>query len=62
MSKQKSEFTCEDCYFKRASLCALVLETPCPTFRADSRGALAPPPQPRLVPRPLSPLTHAVPA
>ena len=24
---------CEDCYFHRAGLCALTLETPCPTFR-----------------------------
>lgn len=45
--------TCNDCYFRRAGLCALPGETPCPTFRAVSRGALAlqPPRQPRLVPR-----------
>ncbi|HSC50359.1 MAG TPA: hypothetical protein VLD16_08870 [Gaiellaceae bacterium] len=48
--------TCEDCYFQRAGLCALSLETPCPTFRAHNRGSLLPPPQPRLVPRPLAPL------
>jgi hypothetical protein len=48
--------TCEDCYFHRAGLCALVLEAPCPTFRAQSRGSLVPPRQPRLVPRPLAPL------
>ena len=47
--------TCNDCYFRRAALCALPGETPCPTFRAVSRGALTPPKQPRLVPR-LGPL------
>jgi hypothetical protein len=44
--------TCEDCYFKREGLCALALATPCPTFRAVTRGTLAPPRQPRLVARP----------
>ena len=48
-----AEATCEDCYFRRAGLCALQLERPCPTFRHASRGALVPPRQPRLVPRPL---------
>jgi hypothetical protein len=51
MSK-RTEPTCEDCYFRRAGLCALVLETPCPTFRAATRGNLVPPRQPRLVARP----------
>lgn len=46
------EVTCKDCYFHQASLCALLLESPCPTFRHVSRGSLAPPRQPRLVPRP----------
>jgi len=45
--------TCDDCYFRRAELCALSPETPCPTFRAESRGALMPPRQPQLIPRPL---------
>jgi hypothetical protein len=44
--------TCADCYFRERGLCALVLEHPCPTFRAAGR-ALAPPYQARLVPRPL---------
>ncbi|HET7807361.1 MAG TPA: hypothetical protein VFK71_02620 [Gaiellaceae bacterium] len=52
MSK-KSQPTCNDCYFHRAGLCALTLDQPCPTFRAFSRGALVPPRQPRLVPRPV---------
>jgi hypothetical protein len=51
--------TCDDCYFKRAGLCALQLENPCPTFRHHSRGNLVPPRQPRLVPRPLAKLTGA---
>jgi hypothetical protein len=45
--------SCSDCYFRREGLCALPGETPCPTFRAVSRGSLTPPKQPRLVPRPL---------
>jgi hypothetical protein len=44
--------TCDDCYFRRAGLCALSPEVPCPTFRAMSRGQLAQPRQPQLVPRP----------
>jgi hypothetical protein len=50
----KTEATCRDCYFRRAGLCALPGETPCPTFRAAARGSLTPPRQPRLVPRPLA--------
>jgi hypothetical protein len=57
MSK-RIEATCSDCYFRRAGLCALAGETPCPTFRIHSVGKLAPPPQPRLVPRTLA-ATHA---
>ncbi len=49
MSK-RLEVSCADCYFRQASLCALVLERPCPTFRHHSRGSLVPPRQPRLVP------------
>jgi hypothetical protein len=46
--------TCNDCYFRRAALCALAGDTACPTFRAVSRGSLTPPQQPRLVPRSLA--------
>jgi hypothetical protein len=53
----KHETTCQDCYFRRNGLCALALERPCPTFRAANH-VLAPPPQPRLVPRPI-PLSAA---
>jgi hypothetical protein len=49
----KSAATCEDCYFRKAGLCALILERPCPTFRAFNRGALAPPRQAPLVTPPL---------
>ena len=44
--------TCDDCYFRRAALCALPGERPCPTFRPDRREGLLPPPQARLVARP----------
>jgi hypothetical protein len=50
----KREVTCGDCYFHKEGLCALVLESPCPTFRAIERGVIVPPQQPQLVPRPLS--------
>jgi hypothetical protein len=53
MSKRSTP-TCADCYFRRAGLCALPGEAICPTFRTQSAGRLAPPPQPRLVPRALA--------
>jgi hypothetical protein len=49
----KSAPTCEDCYFRKAGLCALVLERPCPTFRAYNKGALEPPKQASLLTQPL---------
>jgi hypothetical protein len=48
---KRTEVSCNDCYFRQASLCALVLERPCPTFRLNNGGALVPPQQARLVPR-----------
>lgn len=48
MSK-RTAVTCDDCYFRRAGLCALIVDAPCPTFRAQTRGALVPPRQARLV-------------
>jgi hypothetical protein len=51
---KRTDLTCQDCYFHKAGLCALLLTSPCPTFRQDQRGILAPPLQPKLVPRPLS--------
>ena len=52
MSK-RTQLSCDDCYFRRAGLCALSPEVPCPTFRAENRGALMRPRQPQLVPRSL---------
>jgi hypothetical protein len=51
---KRIELSCQDCYFHKAGLCALLLETPCPTFRNAERGVLGRPQQPQLVPRPLS--------
>jgi hypothetical protein len=51
---KRPTITCDDCYFRRAGLCALPSETPCPTFRAYRREGLAPPQQARLVARPLA--------
>ncbi|HZQ64502.1 MAG TPA: hypothetical protein VFA66_04670 [Gaiellaceae bacterium] len=51
---KRIDVTCEDCFFHKRGLCALLLESPCPTFRAADRGTLEPPRQPRLVPRPVS--------
>ena len=48
MSK-RTPVTCSDCYFRRAGLCALPGNAPCPTFRAATTGHLTPPAQPRLV-------------
>jgi len=57
MSKAKL-LTCNDCYFRRAGLCALPGDATCPTFRAAHGGELVPPRQARLVPlRPLA--THS---
>jgi hypothetical protein len=41
--------TCEDCFFRRRSLCALGLDSPCPTFRPDTPDGLVPPRQPALL-------------
>jgi len=52
-AKKRTTVTCDDCYFRRAGLCALAGNVVCPTFRATTSGSLVPPPQPRLVPRAL---------
>jgi hypothetical protein len=41
--------TCNDCFFRKTSLCALDLSAPCPTFRPAVRGEMVAPPQARLV-------------
>ena len=43
--------SCEDCYFRRNLLCALELDDPCATFRADRPEGLVPPRQPVLLMR-----------
>jgi hypothetical protein len=53
MNDNQSRVTCSDCYFRHASLCALRLEEPCPTFRHRALGELASPQPQRLTPRPL---------
>lgn len=51
---KRLEVTCDNCFFRKAGLCALMLQSPCPTFRHAERGVLAAPLQPQLVPRPVS--------
>jgi hypothetical protein len=41
--------TCEDCFFRRNTLCALSLDEPCATFRPDHPDGLRPPGQLRFV-------------
>jgi hypothetical protein len=43
--------SCEECFFRRRGLCALGLDSPCPTFRPDSPDGLVPPRQPALLMR-----------
>ena len=38
-SKRRNGRSCEDCFFHRRMLCALDLDEPCSTFRADTRRA-----------------------
>ena len=40
-TKKTKCLKCEDCYFKQNMLCALKLDSPCPTYRPAERG-LAP--------------------
>ena len=49
---KRTETTCNDCFFRRAELCAIPGNCVCPTFR-PAKGALEPPKQPSLVPRTL---------
>jgi hypothetical protein len=51
MAKRKKTPTCEDCFFHRHMLCALGLDSPCPTFRPDTPQGLMPPRQPVLLMR-----------
>jgi hypothetical protein len=56
---KRIDVTCDDCYFRRAGLCALQLERPCPTFRVHSKGSMVTPRQAPLVARPMPPLVAA---
>ena len=49
--RRKNGRSCEDCFFHRHLLCALDLDAPCSTFRADSERGLVPPRQPALLVR-----------
>jgi hypothetical protein len=47
--RRKNAPSCEDCFFHRNMLCALDLDEPCSTFRADTPDGLVPPRQPALL-------------
>jgi hypothetical protein len=49
--RKKNGRSCEDCFFHRRMLCALALDEPCSTFRADTPDGLVPPRQPPLLVR-----------
>jgi hypothetical protein len=49
--RRKNGRSCEDCFFHRNMLCALDLDEPCSTFRADGPEGLVPPRQPALLVR-----------
>ena len=44
---------CAQCYFRVHDLCALARTEPCATFRPARREGLVPPPQARLIERPV---------
>lgn len=48
-SKRRNGVSCEQCFFHRRLLCALDLDEPCATFRADTPQGLVPPRQPALL-------------
>jgi hypothetical protein len=54
MSK-RAQLSCDDCYFRQSGLCALRVDTPCPTFRHAARGSLTPPGQAPLIARQVEP-------
>jgi hypothetical protein len=51
MARKPKAPTCEECYFHRNLLCALDLNEPCATYRADRPEGLVPPRQPVLLMR-----------
>jgi hypothetical protein len=54
MNGNSTSVCCENCYFRRAGLCALQLTEACPTFRPHQAGAITREPPIRLAPRPLA--------
>ncbi len=54
MKDYSTRVCCEECYFRRAELCALRLDEPCPTFRPYTSGTLAQPQPLRIAARPLA--------
>ncbi len=50
-SPRRNGLSCEECFFHRRMLCALDLDEPCSTFRADTPQGLVPPRQPALLMR-----------
>lgn len=49
MAKRQNAPKCKDCFFHKNMLCALALDSACPTFRPDSPQGLMPPRQPALL-------------
>ena len=49
--RRKNGRSCENCFFHRNMLCALDIDEPCSTFRADGPQGLVPPRQPALLVR-----------
>ena len=52
MAQKARCVTCDDCFFRKTSLCALDLSEPCPTFRPALKGEMVAPMQARLVEQP----------
>ncbi len=48
-SVKARKVTCDDCFFRCNTLCALALDEPCATFRPDHPDGLRPPRQMRFV-------------
>lgn len=48
-SGKARKVSCEDCFFRCNTLCALSLDEPCATFRPDHPDGLRPPRQLRFV-------------
>jgi hypothetical protein len=49
VAQKARRVNCNDCFFRKTSLCALDLSEPCPTFRPALRGEMVAPRQARLV-------------